>query len=71
VDKWGLFVIKNNGNVGIGTTGPQSQLHVTSDSATPYDTGISIEIPGVRTRRVVIGPPNSGGNGFRILRVAN
>jgi len=59
------------GKVGIGTSTPSSRLHVTSDSATSGDTGVVVDIPGVGMRRVVVGPPDSGGTGYRSLRVVN
>jgi len=60
-----------SGNIGIGTATPASRLHVTSDSPTLDDTGIVVEIPGIGARRIIVGPPNSAGTGFRALRVAN
>jgi hypothetical protein len=70
------FRVSNEGNVGIGIfdTGdapPSSKLHVASDSANNGYTGITIDVPGVGTKRILVGPPDSGGTGFRSLRVEN
>jgi len=63
--------IDNVGKVGIGTTTPASRLHITSDSSTSGYTGVTVDIPGIGTRRISVGPPDSAGTGFRSLRVAN
>jgi hypothetical protein len=59
------------GNVGIGAPTPSSRLHVTSDSTTSQETGVTVDIPGIGTRRIIVGDPNTAGAGYRTLRVAN
>jgi len=65
------LIINSSGNVGIGTATPGSRLHVTSDSGTTGDTGVTVEIPGIGTRRIIVGAPDSAGSGYRTLKVAN
>jgi hypothetical protein len=61
---------KGNVGIGVGET-PSSRLHVSTDSLTPNETGITVEIPGVGARRIVVGDADSAGPGFRALKVAN
>jgi hypothetical protein len=63
--------IDTNGRVGVGMASPSSRLHVSSDSATSGETGIIVEIPGIGTKRILIGPADSAGTGYRSLRVTN
>jgi hypothetical protein len=61
------------GNVGVGgfASAPASALHVTSDSVTTGETGVTVDIPGIGTRRILVGAADSAGSGFRTLMVAN
>jgi len=61
---------KGNVGIGVGQT-PASRLHVSTDSLTLNETGITVEIPGVGPRRVIVGDADSAGLGFRALKVAN
>jgi len=61
---------KGNVGIGVGQT-PASRLHVSTDSLTLNETGITVEIPGVGPRRVIVGVADSAGLGFRALKVAN
>lgn len=81
-DAMGFFTKKTEavrinpaGYVGIGTTTPKSWLHVRSDVAPPgkigATTGITVDIPGLGSRPILVGPPDSGGPNYRSLRVAN
>jgi len=65
------FVMTPGGYLGVGTEKPTSRLHATCDTSTKEDTGITVEIPGVGDRRIVVGPKDSAGTGYRSLRVAN
>lgn len=65
------MLIDNDGKIGFGTQTPASKLHVTSDSATSGETGVTVDIPGVGSRRIIIGAPDSAGVGYRTLKVAN
>jgi len=61
---------KGNVGIGVGPT-PASRLHVSTDSLTPNETGIIVEIPGLGPRRIIVGDADSAGVGFRALKVAN
>jgi len=61
---------KGNVGIGVGET-PASRLHVSTDSLISNETGITVEIPGVGVRRIVVGDADSAGPGFRALKVAN
>jgi hypothetical protein len=65
------MLINESGNVGIGTVNPATRLHVTSDSPGTGDSGIAVDITGIGTRRVIVGAPDSGAPGFRVLMVGN
>lgn len=66
-----LSVVNMHGHLGLGTTLPTAQLHVANDTMEPGSTGIVVDIPGVGTRRILVGRPNSAGKDFRILMVSN